>query len=44
MARHFLDVFREAEYIVVPSGSCTSMIEHHYEDIFAGDERCSIGA
>jgi len=34
MARHFLDVFRDAEYIVVPSGSCTSMIAHHYEDIF----------
>jgi L-lactate dehydrogenase complex protein LldE len=38
MARHFLDVFKDAEYIVVPSGSCTSMITHHYEDIFAGDE------
>ena len=38
MARHFLDVFKDAEYIVVPSGSCTSMIAHHYEDIFAGDD------
>ena len=36
VARHFLDVFRDAEYIVVPSGSCTSMIAHHFEDIFAG--------
>jgi L-lactate dehydrogenase complex protein LldE len=34
VARHFLRVFRDAEYIVVPSGSCTSMIAHHYEDIF----------
>lgn len=34
VARHFLDAFREAEYIVVPSGSCTSMITHHYADIF----------
>ena len=37
VARHFLDVFDGAEFIVVPSGSCTSMITHHYEDIFAGD-------
>ena len=37
MARHFLDVFRGAEYIVVPSGSCTSMIAHHYEDMFEKD-------
>ncbi len=34
VARHFLDTFRDAEYIVVPSGSCTSMISHHYADIF----------
>jgi L-lactate dehydrogenase complex protein LldE len=39
VARHFLDVFRDAEYIVVPSGSCTSMIAHHYEDIFTGDSQ-----
>jgi L-lactate dehydrogenase complex protein LldE len=34
VARHFLRVFEDAEYIVVPSGSCTSMIVHHYEDLF----------
>ena len=34
VARHFLDVFGDADYIVVPSGSCTSMIAHHFEDIF----------
>src|SRR4029077_16567138 len=34
VARHFLRVFRHAEYIVVPSGSCTSMIAHHYEELF----------
>ena len=39
VARHFLSVFRDAEYIVVPSGSCTSMITHHYEDIFARDPK-----
>jgi len=34
VARHFLEVFRDADYIVVPSGSCTSMIAHHFADIF----------
>jgi len=34
VARHFLETFRDSEYIVVPSGSCTSMISHHYADIF----------
>jgi len=37
VGRHFLDGFRDAEYIVVPSGSCTAMITHHYEDLFTGD-------
>jgi len=37
VARHFLSVFRDAEYIVVPSGSCTSMVSHHYADLFGGD-------
>ena len=36
VARHFLKVFEGAEYIVVPSGSCTSMIAHHYADLFDG--------
>ena len=39
VARHFLKVFGDAEYIIVPSGSCTSMIKHHYEDIFQRDEK-----
>lgn len=34
VARHFLRVFRDAEYIVVPSGSCTGMIENHYAELF----------
>ena len=37
LARRFFDIFRDAEYIVVPSGSCTSMISHHFEDIFQDD-------
>lgn len=35
VARHFLRVFQDAEYIVIPSGSCASMIQHHYAEIFA---------
>src|SRR5262249_62414418 len=30
VGRHFLKAFRGAEYIVCPSGSCTSMVRHHY--------------
>jgi len=37
LARHFLDVFRHAEHIVVPSGSCTSMIAHHFAQLFPDD-------
>lgn len=37
VACHFLDVFRDAEYVVVPSGSCTSMITHHYQELFGND-------
>ncbi|MGE5488768.1 MAG: (Fe-S)-binding protein [bacterium] len=35
VARHFLRVFRDAEYIVIPSGSCTAMIVNHYPELFA---------
>ena len=33
VAAHFLDTFDGADYIVVPSGSCTSMICHHYAEM-----------
>jgi L-lactate dehydrogenase complex protein LldE len=39
IARHFLEVFRDSEYIVVPSGSCTSMIAHHFADLFEHDAK-----
>jgi L-lactate dehydrogenase complex protein LldE len=39
VAQHFLEVFRDAEHIVVPSGSCTAMIVHHYPKLFAGEPR-----
>lgn len=35
VARHFLDTFESAEWIVVPSGSCTSMVSHHFAELFA---------
>jgi L-lactate dehydrogenase complex protein LldE len=34
VARHFLKVFDKAEYVVVPSGSCTAMITHHFAELF----------
>ena len=37
VALHFLNVFQDAEYIVVPSGSCTSMITHHFSELFAAE-------
>jgi L-lactate dehydrogenase complex protein LldE len=37
VALHFLDVFQGSQYIVVPSGSCASMISHHFEDLFHRD-------
>lgn len=37
VAIHFLNVFRNAEYIVVPSGSCTAMVSHHFEELFRGE-------
>lgn len=39
VARHFLNVFSASECIVVPSGSCTSMITHHYEELFQSDQK-----
>jgi L-lactate dehydrogenase complex protein LldE len=34
VARHFVEVFEPADAVVVPSGSCTSMV-HHFADLFA---------
>ena len=34
VARHFLKVFENSERIVVPSVSCTSMITHHFAELF----------
>lgn len=37
VARYFLNVFEGSEAIVVPSGSCTAMITHHFEELFVND-------
>ena len=37
VALHFLRVFKDADYIVSPSGSCTSMVKHHYAELFHDD-------
>ena len=37
VARHFIDVFRQAEVIVTPSGSCAAMVRHEYPALFANE-------
>ncbi len=34
VARHCLDTFEGCESIVVPSGSCTAMVVHHFAELF----------
>src|ERR1035438_2738794 len=34
VARHFLRTFEASAAIVVPSGSCTAMVTHHFRDLF----------
>lgn len=33
VGEHFASVFADAEYVVVPSGSCTAMLSHHLGEI-----------
>jgi len=37
VGRYFLDVFEKSESIVVPSGSCTSMVVHHFAELFEAE-------
>src|SRR5262245_52764197 len=37
LMRHFLDVFRDAEIICIPSASCVAMIRDNYPKIESGD-------
>lgn len=37
VAARMIDVFRDAEYVVAPSGSCTTMVRVFYPELFADD-------
>lgn len=37
VAKHFLNVFKNAEYIIAPSGSCVSMVKKNYPLLFEKD-------
>jgi L-lactate dehydrogenase complex protein LldE len=37
VAARVLDMYRDAEYVVIPSGSCSSMIRVFYPELFADD-------
>ncbi len=39
LAERFLRIFSEYDHVVSPSGSCVSMVRHHYEGLFHDDER-----
>ena len=39
LARRFLDVFSEFDYVVGPTGSCVSMVRNHYEQILGDHAR-----
>jgi L-lactate dehydrogenase complex protein LldE len=39
VAEYFLDTFAGAEHIVVASGSCCTMIGHHFRDLLPDDPR-----
>jgi L-lactate dehydrogenase complex protein LldE len=38
VAARVLDLFDDADYVVAPSGSCTSMMRVFYPELFAGNE------
>ena len=36
-AQRFIEIFESAQAIVCPSGSCVTMVRHHYPQLFADD-------
>ncbi len=38
LARRTLEVFRDYPYVVLPSGSCASMLKNHYPELLPGDQ------
>jgi L-lactate dehydrogenase complex protein LldE len=41
VAGQFIDVFKDAEIVVAPSGSCVSMIRNYYPNLFSKHEKLS---
>lgn len=39
IAKQVMTLFRDYDYVVVPSGSCTGMIHKHYPDLFKTDAK-----
>ena len=39
LARRFVDIFHDYEYVVAPSGSCVAMVRHHYDELFDDKSR-----
>jgi L-lactate dehydrogenase complex protein LldE len=37
LARRFIEIFKDSEYVVAPSGSCTSMVRVFYLELFKDD-------
>ena len=37
LAKKFVSIFQDFEYVVCPSGSCTAMIRRHYEELLHDD-------
>ena len=38
-AEHFIDLFAGGDPIIIPSGSCASMVKNHYPELFQDDDR-----
>jgi L-lactate dehydrogenase complex protein LldE len=38
LARRFVEIFAGYEAVVSPSGSCVSMVRHHYDEYFGADD------
>ena len=41
IARRFMEIFKDSEYIVSPSGSCVAMVREFYSELFRDDENMS---
>ena len=39
LAERMLEIFAPYDYVVCPSGSCTSMVRNHFAQLLPGDER-----